>query len=177
MAVGYEASTSMTTSADSQYYQQQSVHNQPPDSVSDEQSSASLSAPETTEMAGPVRGSYKYLSLIILVVQNTTLVLVMRYSRTVTVGGHQYLPTTAVVMAELLKLVVSVVMVFYGTHWNIQRGLVQLHTEIVQKRGEMLKLSVPSILYTFQNNLLYLALTYLDAATFQVGGKAARSPL
>ena len=159
---------SMTTSAaDTQLI---SAHNQPPDSAPDKQSLAALSPPETTEMTGPVRGSHKYmyLSLVILVVQNTTLVLVMRYSRTVTVSGRQYLPTTAVVMSELLKLVVCSVMVFYGTHWNFQRGLMQLYTEIVQKKGEMLKVSVPSILYTFQNNLLYLALTYLDAATFQV---------
>lgn len=33
---------------------------------------------------------------------------------------------------------------------------------------EVVKLLVPSLLYTVQNNLLYLALTNLDAATYQV---------
>ena len=32
-----------------------------------------------------------------------------------------------------------------------------------------MKLAVPSLLYTVQNNLLYFALSHLDAATFQVG--------
>jgi UDP-sugar transporter A1/2/3 len=34
---------------------------------------------------------------------------------------------------------------------------------------ELLKLGIPSILYCVQNNLLYYALSHLDAATFQVG--------
>lgn len=44
-----------------------------------------------------------------------------------------------------------------------------LQEEIFNNPLEVLKLSVPSFLYTVQNNLLYYALTHLDAATFQVG--------
>ena len=40
---------------------------------------------------------------------------------------------------------------------------------------EVLKLSVPSFLYTVQNNLLYFALKHLDAAPYQVRGRLARS--
>ena len=114
------------------------------------------------------KATYKYLSLVVLIIQNTVLVVVMRYSRTVTVDGVKYLPTTAVVMSELLKLATCVVMVWYGVQWSTPRALAQLHTEIVRNRREMFKVSVPAVLYTIQNNLLYLALTYLDAATFQV---------
>ena len=35
--------------------------------------------------------------------------------------------------------------------------------------AELIKLSVPSLMYTIQNNLLYFALSHLDPATFQVG--------
>ena len=123
---------------------------------------------EPDNMAGP-KGVYKkYLSLVVLIVQNTALVLVMRYSRTVSVDGPRYLATTAVVLTELLKLTVCVIMVFNSARWDLSKGFSVLNTEIVQKKMETLKVSVPSILYTVQNNLLYLALTYLDAATFQV---------
>ena len=44
-----------------------------------------------------------------------------------------------------------------------------LQDEIFNNPMEIVKLSVPSFLYTVQNNLLYYALTHLDAATFQVG--------
>lgn len=119
-------------------------------------------------MAATSKWIYKYLSLVILILQNTLLVLVMRYSRTVTVDGLRYLPSTAVVMSELLKLLTCFIMVCYGVQWNTIRAISQLHTEIVRNGREMFKLSVPAILYTIQNNLLYIALTYLDAATFQV---------
>ena len=43
-----------------------------------------------------------------------------------------------------------------------------MHAEIVQKPTETLKLLIPSGLYTLQNNLLFIALSNLDAATYQV---------
>jgi UDP-sugar transporter A1/2/3 len=44
----------------------------------------------------------------------------------------------------------------------------QLHIDIVQKPTETLKLLIPAGLYTLQNNLLFIALSNLDAATYQV---------
>ena len=44
-----------------------------------------------------------------------------------------------------------------------------VHEEVVSQPAELLKLGVPSALYSLQNNLLYYALSHLDAATFQVG--------
>ena len=43
-----------------------------------------------------------------------------------------------------------------------------MNEDIVQKPGETLKLLIPSGLYTLQNNLLFVALSNLDAATYQV---------
>lgn len=43
-----------------------------------------------------------------------------------------------------------------------------LKEEIVNKPVETMKLAIPAGIYTLQNNLLYVALSNLDAATYQV---------
>ena len=108
----------------------------------------------------------KYLSLCILVIQNTSLVLVLRYSRTM--EGPRYLSSTAVVLAEIMKFMTCFFLVLYGNSWKFLETLKLLKHEIIDKYKETLKVSVPSFLYTIQNNLLYVALSNLDAATFQV---------
>lgn len=50
-----------------------------------------------------------------------------------------------------------------------------LREEIVKRPGETMKLAVPAGIYTLQNNLLYVALSNLDAATYQVQEMASGS--
>lgn len=71
-------------------------------------------------------------------------------------------------MAEISKVVTCLLIVFYQQSWDIGKTVKTLETEIVHKSMETIKTSVPAILYTIQNNLLFLALSNLDAATFQV---------
>lgn len=110
----------------------------------------------------------KHLSLVILLLQNSTLVLMMRYSR-VNVQPDQpmYLASTAVFFAELIKLLACVLVLAYKTK-SIARTSYILRKEIVEQPQEILKMLVPSGLYALQNNLLYVALSNLEAATFQV---------
>lgn len=54
----------------------------------------------------------KYLSLGVLVFQTTSLVLTMRYSRTLQAEGPRYLASSAVVVAEVLKILTCVLLVF-----------------------------------------------------------------
>ncbi|XP_064371916.1 UDP-N-acetylglucosamine transporter isoform X2 [Dromaius novaehollandiae] len=110
----------------------------------------------------------KYLSLGILVFQTTSLVLTMRYSRTLKEEGPRYLSSTAVVIAELLKILTCVLLVYKDSKCNLRTLNRVLHDEILNKPMETLKLAIPSGIYTLQNNLLYVALSNLDAATYQV---------
>uniref|UniRef100_A0A0F7Z230 UDP-N-acetylglucosamine transporter-like protein n=1 Tax=Crotalus adamanteus TaxID=8729 RepID=A0A0F7Z230_CROAD len=110
----------------------------------------------------------KYLSLSILVFQTTSLVLTMRYSRTLKEEGPRYLSSTAVVIAELLKITACILLVYKDSKCSLRTLNRVLHDEILNKPMETLKLAIPSGIYTLQNNLLYVALSNLDAATYQV---------
>jgi len=139
--------------------------------------------------------SFKYIALAMLVLQNTFLIIFMSMSRTSKDESSKlYATTTAVVVMEAVKLVSSLGVVYYeslmitlsSSDAGVKKGpdatvyqkycpdslqlfFQTLHNELVAKPVECLKCSVPSFLYTVQNNLLYYALSHLDAATFQVG--------
>lgn len=113
--------------------------------------------------------SLKHICLAILVVQTSSMVLTMRYSRTHQLkDGQMYIASTAVVFAEIFKILACLVIIFHGAHYRWSYFVGQLREEILDKPWETLKLAVPSGLYTIQNNLLFVALSNLDAATYQV---------
>jgi hypothetical protein len=110
----------------------------------------------------------KYAALFLLVAQMVGLVLLMRLSRTLHHDSSStplYLASTAVFLMEVLKFLLCCMVIAYQSHGQLAREM-QIH--VLQSPMEMVKLCVPSLLYTVQNNLLYLALTNLDAATYQV---------
>ena len=54
------------------------------------------------------------------------------------------------------------------SNYNFRLYASEMYHHVKESPIEMLKVSVPSFLYVIQNNLLYLALSNLDAATYQV---------
>ena len=109
--------------------------------------------------------SLKHLSLVILTVQNAASILLMRYTRTR--AGDLYITSTAVTMTELLKLVTSSLILLTQKR-SVVEWLKYLFSQTLGQPLDMLKMAVPAGIYTVQNNLLYIALSNLDAATFQV---------
>lgn len=64
----------------------------------------------------------KYISLAVLVVQNASLILSIRYARTL--PGDRFFATTAVVMAEVLKGLTCLLLLFAQKRGTSQEGVV-----------------------------------------------------
>jgi len=110
----------------------------------------------------------RWLRLVILSVltlQTSVHVLSVRYTR---LSSPQYLPSTVIFLTEILKYVLCILLLLHQSKFSVRAALHLFWMEVVKKPEETMKLSIPSCLYTVQNNLLFLALTNLDAATYQV---------
>nr|CAG4642635.1 EOG090X098P [Evadne anonyx] len=112
------------------------------------------------------KNKMKYISLVTLTLQNAALGLSMRYARTR--PGDLFLSSTAVVMSELVKLVTCLWLVFREEGSTLTALKNALHNTIIKQPMDTLKVCVPSMIYVIQNNLLYVAASHLDAATYQV---------
>ncbi|GAB1599196.1 UDP-galactose translocator-like isoform X1 [Argonauta hians] len=123
--------------------------------------SKELNVSKTTESSK----SMKYFSLISLTLQNALLALVMRYVRTRT--GDLFMSTTAVIMSEFMKFVTCLIVILIQ-EGSISNWLRHLKENIIKQPIDCMKVSIPSLVYTLQNNLLYVAVSNLDAATYQV---------
>eukprot|EP00614_Pseudopedinella_elastica_P008947 CAMPEP_0172609080 /NCGR_PEP_ID=MMETSP1068-20121228/29113_1 /TAXON_ID=35684 /ORGANISM="Pseudopedinella elastica, Strain CCMP716" /LENGTH=329 /DNA_ID=CAMNT_0013412521 /DNA_START=39 /DNA_END=1028 /DNA_ORIENTATION=+ len=100
----------------------------------------------------------KYVSLVALTLQNTGAVLIMRYTRSIP-SESQYLTSTAVIMGEAMKVAVSTALIYSGG------GSL---ASVFANPAELLKTGVPAFLYLIQNNLQYVAVSNMSAATYQV---------
>jgi len=67
----------------------------------------------------------RWVSILVLIVQNAALVLIMRYARTR--PGNMFMSTTAVVSAELMKLTVCLAATVYENHCNLLAWLSYLN--------------------------------------------------
>jgi len=94
---------------------------------------------------------------VLLTVQNSAAALLMRQSRSA--SPVPSVAQTVVIFQELLKFTASVLLAVAGGE-----GV----PAIAQSPCELLRAGVPAVLYLIQNNLQYVAVSHLDAATYTV---------
>lgn len=111
--------------------------------------------------------SRRTVALALLVVQNASVSLLTRVSRTPT-RGEIYIPAVAVFSAELVKLSVSLTMLVrekrsVGRSKGKRDGVVKttriaLWDLLFNQQQEIVKLAIPAALYALQNTLLVSSL-------------------
>lgn len=104
-----------------------------------------------------------------LVIQTSTNILTLRYSRTTrTPGQPVYLASTAVLCTEILKLFMSYMALLKDSSCSVSTVNNMIYCQVRDNWKDGIKLAIPALMYVVQNNLLFLALSKLDAATYQV---------
>ncbi|CAH1274280.1 SLC35A1 [Branchiostoma lanceolatum] len=109
---------------------------------------------------------FKLYCLAVLTVMAASYTVLMRYTRTV--EGVRYYSTTTVFVTECAKMFFTLCILLKEHKGSIRKVSQELKGNIVGKPMEMLKMSVPSIVYAIQNNMTFIGLSNLDAATYQV---------
>ncbi|RYH02072.1 hypothetical protein EON65_48040 [archaeon] len=125
---------------------------------------------DTTSQQTKNNNTIKTLALLGLVFQNTGLTVAMRLSRMgKSSSNFMYIPSTAVIVSELLKLIISL-----GLRWNENRLLLEKGDKprplrsLLSLEHDIDVLALTSFLYVIQNHLQYLATASLPAAIYQV---------
>jgi len=114
----------------------------------------------------------KYVSLVSLTLQTSGQVFVIKWARaTSTVPGSggevAYLASSVVLFTEVLKTAVSCFLVMQDSG-GISNGIGTLRTHFTRSYVETLKVSVPALLYTVQNNMMFFSLSKLTMGVQQV---------
>ena len=107
----------------------------------------------------------KYTALTLMLVQNASFVLVMRYSRRQqqSHSAIQYNIGVVVTLQETFKLVLCIAVLALSPGGSLRSGFAPL-----TRPRELIRIAIPALCFTLQNNILYVALSNLDPLIFQI---------
>lgn len=78
-----------------------------------------------------------------------------------------YLSSSAVVLSEFLKVFMATWLVIRD-EGGISKGQSKIYQSVFVEWGQTLRMALPAALYAVQNNLLFIALSHLDSAVYQI---------
>ncbi|KAH9589268.1 Nucleotide-sugar transporter [Trypanosoma melophagium] len=129
-------------------------------------------------MSGTRWASPVFISLFVLVLQNSMLVIMTRYSRTNVPPEMRYHTSTLILNQEIIKMLFCIIIFTLENRFSrstlevrgtgvVTPGTLTLLWRLVFQK-ETLKMLVPAALFTLQNYLIFVGLANLDAMSFQV---------
>lgn len=108
---------------------------------------------------------FRLFLLALMVIQNSSVVLIGRYSRDSVGVDELYVVNHLIIVTELLKFIFSNILEYHVTSGKLFGSIKE---NIIDVPLDALKIIIPSLLYLLQNSLLYVALSNLSAPMFQV---------
>lgn len=72
-------------------------------------------------------------------------------------------------MTTFSEFIIKLLTVFFlYTSGEIKRSLSSIYNQIIVQYNDMIQILIPSTLYIVQNNLLYFAISHLNAVLYQI---------
>mmetsp|Transcript_3610 Transcript_3610/g.5209 ORF Transcript_3610/g.5209 Transcript_3610/m.5209 type:complete len:353 (-) Transcript_3610:797-1855(-) len=97
--------------------------------------------------------------------QNSTVVLVSRYTRAGVTPEDSYVINDLIMIQELGKLILASALEYNATNGHLVKSMKE---NIFDRPKDFFRILIPSLLYLVQNSLLYVAISNLTAPMFQV---------
>ena len=109
--------------------------------------------------------AFRLFLLFMMTAQNSSVVLVTRYTRAGVAKADQYVINDLVMITEVGKLVLAAALEYNHTNGGLLRSIKE---NIFDRPLDFLRILIPSLLYLIQNSVLYIAISNLTAPMFQV---------
>ncbi|OZC08690.1 UDP-galactose transporter [Onchocerca flexuosa] len=111
---------------------------------------------------------FKCFIIIQMIFIWTSYTVTVRYSRSHTAKHLQYSPTTVVYLSEVIKTIITLFFIFQFNNYDVKEFARCIRKEYFGKPKDLLKMTFPSIAYTLQNNLDFVALSNLNAGIYHI---------
>ena len=109
--------------------------------------------------------AFRLFLLFMMTAQNSSVVLVTRYTRAGIAPEDLYVINDLVMITEVGKLVMSAALEYNATQGHLLRSIKE---NIFERPLDFFRILIPSLLYLIQNSVLYIAISNLTAPMFQV---------
>mmetsp|Transcript_21985 Transcript_21985/g.36219 ORF Transcript_21985/g.36219 Transcript_21985/m.36219 type:complete len:396 (+) Transcript_21985:92-1279(+) len=130
-----------------------------------EDSSSTMSATAGEVVTTKNEKMFRLFLLFMMTAQNSTVVLVSRYTRAGVSTEDSYVINDLIMVQEFGKLILAAALEYNATNGQLVRSVKE---NIFDRPKDFLRILIPSLLYLVQNSLLYVAISNLTAPMFQV---------